>query len=77
MSQISEAEVQDCLARRLIRYKALDGGVQFAKSIPRGPSGKILKRLFRDLILQHGIHAKLDELEHCKRLIVSHGTCET
>lgn len=30
-------------------YKALRGGVEFVDAIPKSPSGKILRRLLRDL----------------------------
>ncbi|EGG02037.1 uncharacterized protein MELLADRAFT_44923 [Melampsora larici-populina 98AG31] len=31
-----------------IRYKWLDGGIEFVESIPKNPSGKILRRVLRD-----------------------------
>ena len=37
-------EISDWLAKRLVRYKKLYGGVRFVDSIPRNPAGKILRR---------------------------------
>ena len=35
--------------KRLAGYKRLEGGVQFVDTIPKNPSGKILKRQLRDM----------------------------
>jgi acyl-CoA synthetase (AMP-forming)/AMP-acid ligase II len=43
--KITEAEVQDFVASRLISYKRLTGGVRFVDSIPRSNTGKLLRRL--------------------------------
>jgi 4-coumarate--CoA ligase len=45
-----EAEqVQAHMRERLARYKQLEGGVHFLKEIPKLPSGKILKRVLREM----------------------------
>uniref|UniRef100_A0A1I8FRJ5 AAA_12 domain-containing protein n=1 Tax=Macrostomum lignano TaxID=282301 RepID=A0A1I8FRJ5_9PLAT len=41
-------EVKSYVADRVTKYKRLDGGVVFTDSIPRNPSGKILRRFLRD-----------------------------
>jgi len=33
-----------------VRYKWLDGGIQFVDAIPKNPSGKILRRVMRDQV---------------------------
>ncbi|KAJ5106107.1 hypothetical protein N7456_002782 [Penicillium angulare] len=45
---LAEADVQRWVLERLSRYKALTGGVKFVGTIPRNPSGKILKRVIRE-----------------------------
>ncbi|KAJ5483836.1 Phenylacetyl-CoA ligase epaB [Penicillium diatomitis] len=45
---LTEHAVQEHIAARLARFKALVGGVKFLASIPRNPSGKILKRVLRE-----------------------------
>ncbi len=47
-SKLQEKHVQDYLAQRLARYKALTGGVKFIEALPKNASGKILKRLLRE-----------------------------
>ena len=44
---LTETEVMHYLGERVARYK-LPQGVVFQESIPRNPTGKILKRLLRD-----------------------------
>jgi len=43
---------------RLAKYKELTGGVRFVESIPKNPSGKILKRILRE-----SAQAELDQLK--------------
>lgn len=45
---LTEGIVQEYAASRLAKFKALVGGVKFVDSIPKNPSGKILKRLLRE-----------------------------
>ncbi|KAJ5654696.1 hypothetical protein N7490_001699 [Penicillium lividum] len=46
--KLTEEAVQDWVLQRLSKYKALTGGVKFVGSIPKNPSGKILKRVLRE-----------------------------
>ncbi|KAF1841669.1 AMP-binding enzyme [Cucurbitaria berberidis CBS 394.84] len=46
--ELEEGEVKQWVEAKLAKYKSLDGGVRFVESIPKSPSGKILKRLLRD-----------------------------
>lgn len=41
----TEQDIVEYLARRVIRYKRLTGGVQFLDELPRSPAGKLIKRL--------------------------------
>ncbi|KAK5957216.1 hypothetical protein OHC33_001587 [Knufia fluminis] len=47
-SKITEQDVMAHMKGRLARYKQLEGGVEFVDSIPKLPSGKILKRVLRE-----------------------------
>ncbi|KAJ8118894.1 hypothetical protein OPT61_g222 [Boeremia exigua] len=47
---LSEADVKRWVEEKLARYKWLVGGVMFTDSIPKSPSGKILKRVLRESI---------------------------
>ena len=42
---LSEDNVKAYIAGLLVSYKHLDGGVVFVESIPKSPSGKILRKL--------------------------------
>lgn len=44
-AQLSEQQVKDFVAARLVAYKRLTGGVVFVDSIPRNPTGKIIRRM--------------------------------
>lgn len=46
---INEQQAHAHMKERLARYKQLKGGIQFVDSIPILPSGKILKRVLREL----------------------------
>ena len=46
-TSLTEAEVYDWVKAKLVRYKWLDGGVQFIDAIPKTASGKILKQQLR------------------------------
>ncbi|KAI1361328.1 AMP-binding enzyme [Xylaria arbuscula] len=48
-AQVTEKEIAEWLASRVISYKRLKGGVKFIDVIPRNPSGKIQRRQLRDL----------------------------
>ena len=56
--KMTEDDVQAHMKEHVARYKQLTGGVQFAESIPKLPSGKILKRVLREQEKQ-GPKAKL------------------
>jgi 4-coumarate--CoA ligase len=47
-SNATGQEIADFLAKKVIRYKQLKGGVQFVDAIPKNPSGKILRRQLRE-----------------------------
>lgn len=47
---VQEDEVKAYLARRLAKYKALDGGVQFVDEIPKNASGKLMKFKLREMM---------------------------
>jgi len=47
-SKMTKEDVTAHVKERLARYKQLEGGVEFVESIPKLPSGKILKRILRE-----------------------------
>jgi len=47
---ISEEDVKKFVAAKVVEYKQLKGGVQFLTSIPKSPSGKILRRELKALL---------------------------
>ncbi|KAI9690816.1 MAG: putative NRPS-like protein biosynthetic cluster [Bathelium mastoideum] len=50
--QVTEMEIQQHIQKRLAKYKALDAGVKFVDSIPRGASGKILREKLKKRALE-------------------------
>ncbi|KEF59508.1 4-coumarate-CoA ligase [Exophiala aquamarina CBS 119918] len=46
--KVTEKEIQDFTASKVVRYKHLTGGVTFIDEIPRNPSGKILRRQIKE-----------------------------
>ena len=44
---LTEEKVKAYIAELLVSYKHLDGGVRFVESIPKSPSGKILRKLLQ------------------------------
>lgn len=46
-SQVTEKDIQAFVAKQVIKYKQLRGGVQFVDSIPKTSTGKILRREIR------------------------------
>ena len=42
---LTEEAVKEYIASLLVSYKHLAGGVEFLETIPRSPSGKILRKL--------------------------------
>lgn len=59
-SPLTEDEVKDFLASKVISYKQLKGGVIFVKAIPRSNTGKILRRLLEQ--------AEIDDSGRLRRL---------
>ncbi|XP_014364060.2 4-coumarate--CoA ligase 1 [Papilio machaon] len=49
-ANITEKEIQDFVAERLSNPKHLRGGVRFVKEIPKNPSGKILRKVLRQML---------------------------
>jgi len=49
---VTQSQVKDYVAGRVASYKQLSGGVHFIDSIPRVQSGKILRRVLKDLLLK-------------------------
>ena len=47
-NKVSEKELDSFMSSKVSEYKQLKGGVWFVDSIPKSPSGKILRRLLRD-----------------------------
>lgn len=48
-SNVTEQDIQEFIAKQVIKYKRLTGGVQFIDSIPKTPTGKVLRREIRKL----------------------------
>jgi len=48
-AKVTAEEVKQWCGKRLAKYKELTGGVVFVDSIPKNASGKILKRILRDM----------------------------
>src|SRR6187402_2456167 len=46
---LNEQKVKQHCGERLAKYKELTGGVKFVNAIPKNASGKILKRILRDM----------------------------
>ena len=46
---LTESDAYDWVKARLVRYKWLEGGVRFVDAIPKNASGKILKRVIREM----------------------------
>lgn len=47
-SSLTEEAIMAHMKERVARYKQLTGGIEFVESIPKLPSGKILKRILRE-----------------------------
>jgi len=48
-ASLDEHAVKKWCGEKLAKYKELTGGVKFVESIPKNASGKILKRVLRDM----------------------------
>lgn len=42
-NKLTEKQVYDAVAAKLVKYKRLEGGVVFIESIPRNAAGKIMR----------------------------------
>lgn len=51
--EMKEEEIVDYVAGRLPEYKQLHGGVLFVDEFPRTSSGKIIKRLIREIAIEN------------------------
>lgn len=41
--KLTEKQIYDVVAKKLVKYKRLEGGVVFLESIPRNAAGKIMR----------------------------------
>ena len=57
--EATEDSVKEYVAKRLVKYKRLDGGVVFVDEIPKTASGKYLKRFLREMAKKEMKMAKL------------------
>ncbi|ORY60279.1 uncharacterized protein BCR38DRAFT_477094 [Pseudomassariella vexata] len=57
--QISGEEIKSFVAKQVAKYKQLRGGVVFIASIPKSPSGKILRKNLRDMAKNEALSSKL------------------
>lgn len=55
---LDEAAVKKHCGERLAKFKELTGGVKFVDAIPKNASGKILKRVLRDMAKEENDQAK-------------------
>ena len=56
---VSPEDIIKFVAARVAAHKKLRGGVEFVDQIPKSPSGKILRRLLRDINNQTQTQSKL------------------
>jgi len=57
-NDLTEDEVKEFVRSKLAHFKQLKGGVQFVDSIPKAPSGKILRRVLRQQYAEELLLAK-------------------
>ena len=50
-ANVTEPDIQEFVAKQVIKYKQLTGGVQFIDNIPKTPTGKVLRREIRKLFV--------------------------
>ena len=48
-SKLTENEVKNFVSEKVSEHKQLAGGVEFLTTIPKNPSGKILRRKLKDM----------------------------
>jgi ribosome assembly protein SQT1 len=56
------SELQKYVEEHKARYKWLKGGIEFIEVVPKGPSGKILRRLLRDNEMENRKKAAMAKL---------------
>lgn len=54
-NKFNSKELEDYVASKVAKYKQLAGGVHVMETIPRNPSGKILRRQLKQSYLDEGI----------------------
>jgi 4-coumarate--CoA ligase len=57
--ELTEQQIKSWVEAKLAKYKRLDGGVVFVPAIPKSPSGKILKRVLKEEMIEVATRAKL------------------
>lgn len=50
----SEKEIIDFVADKVAPHKRLRGGVRFVQEIPKSVSGKLLRRMLKDMAAKEG-----------------------
>ena len=58
-AKLTEQEVIDFVAENSSKAKRLHGGVRFIDEIPKNPSGKIMRRILREMYTKSSIKSKL------------------
>lgn len=53
--KLNAGQLQEYVASKVAKYKQLAGGIQIVDSIPRNPTGKILRRQLRQQFMDKGI----------------------
>ncbi|KKY26440.1 hypothetical protein UCRPC4_g01459 [Phaeomoniella chlamydospora] len=48
VQQQDAQEIIDWMAKKVVNHKRLRGGIKFVKTVPKSPSGKLLRRYLRD-----------------------------
>ena len=51
-SEMTDTEIYNWVRQRVAPYKRLDGGVEFVSEVPKSASGKILRRILRERLLE-------------------------
>lgn len=49
-AKITEQEICDWVANKVVKYKHLAGGVEVLDAIPRNPGGKIMRKELKDMV---------------------------
>lgn len=49
---ITDTDIKEWVRERVAPHKRLEGGVEFVEEIPKSASGKILRRVLRDRLLE-------------------------